>query len=449
VGLIGPNAPEYLLALLGIWYCAGIVLPLNPRLPELQLELALRRGGARWCLGGPPGRRFLDWDELPGQGTQGAEDRLAFNPDSCFSLLLTSGSSEGPKLVYHDYGPHHSSALSLFQRFPLGPGDRWLLALPLFHVGGLAIVVRCMLSGATLVLPEPGQDLAEALVALRPSHLSLVATQLQRLLAQPEAIPVLQAAKFILLGGSAIPRSLLERAVALGLPVHTSYGSTETSSLVSCTPDGADLETLLTAGFPLPDQRLRIAADGEIQINSYLTVCEGYFESEASLDELCRPYTMPEAQVCWRGRLPSSVFSHSYHFERQLSADRDPETHMAWYQTRDRGFFDEAGRLHVIGRLDNLFISGGENIQPEEIEAALLSLAGITQAIVVPVADQEYGQRPVAFVETASWQPEAWRAQLRALLPSYKLPDAFYPWPAGQIGLKPSRAAFQDQAGQR
>lgn len=444
IGVAGPVGPEYLIALLGIWKAGGISLTLNPRLPALQQEQALRTAGARWCLGGEGARR-LDWAELPSAGPPTGQRALPLNPETPLSMILTSGSSGPPKVALHSYANHLTSLGALFERMPLGPEDRWLLALPLFHIGGLAILMRCHHVGASVVLPEPGDDLAEALIRLRPSHLSLVATQLQRLLAQPEAAAALQQARMILLGGSAIPRSLIERAIALKLPIHTSYGATETSSLVTLTPPGARLETLLTSGSALPGHRLRIAVDGEIQIDSR-AVFEGYFSSAAEFAALARPVVMPAGDVCQRGPLPSSVFAHPYRLDKLVSDDLAPESRRPWLRTRDRGYIDETGRLRVLGRLDNLFISGGENIQPEEVEKALLTMPGIIQAIVVPVPDAEYGQRPVAFIEAADWAPEAWLSALRQLLPSFKLPDRFHPWPQEQIGLKPSRKDLQNLA---
>src|SRR5690606_17516003 len=106
-----------------------------------------------------------------------------------------SGSSGTPKLAQHSWGNHVYSARGSLQYLPLAPEDSWLLSLPLFHVGGLAIVVRCWLAGAQLQVPDPEQTLAEALLMFQPTHLSLVPTQLQRLLALPELVPVLQRCK--------------------------------------------------------------------------------------------------------------------------------------------------------------------------------------------------------------------------------------------------------------
>src|SRR5690606_38617404 len=103
--------------------------------------------------------------------------------------------------------------------------------------------------------------------------------------------------------------------------------------------------------------------------------------------------------------------------------------------------------LRVVGRKDHLFISGGENVQPEEVEAALGRIEGVRRAVVVPVADAEFGQRPVAFVEAEAWTPEAWREALAESLARFKIPAAFHPWPPdADGGMKVSRTALRARA---
>ena len=163
------------------------------------------------------------------------------------------------------------------------------------------------------------------------------------------------------------------------------------ASTVTATPPGASLEALGTSGVVLPHRELELAADGEILVRG-ATLFVGYAEGES--------------------------------IERPDAA--------GWFQTGDLGAWVEVGgarMLRVVGRKDNLFISGGENVQPEEVEAALGRLAGVHRAVVVPVADAEFGHRPVAFVEAEAWEPEAWRSALGAALARFKIPVAFYPWP--------------------
>jgi len=131
---------------------------------------------------------------------------------------------------------------------------------------------------------------------------------------------------------------------------------------------------------------------------------------------------------------------------------RQPFNEAGWFDTGDLGWLDEAGYLHVEGRRDNRFISGGENIQPETIERTLLRLPGVAEAVVVPVPDPEFGERPAAFVRTEGerWEPDRWRAELRQALPGFMVPVAFWPWPElPDGGIKASRQLLKEEARRR
>lgn len=321
------------------------------------------------------------------------------------TVVFTSGSSGTPKAALHSLGNHVFNALGSNENMALVPGDRWLLALPLYHVGGLGIVFRCLLAGATMVVPEPGQDLGSMISRYAITHLSLVATQLQRLVRQA---PDMRTVKAILLGGSAIPPTLIAEAFARGWPVYTTYGLTEMASQVTTTPPRATLDQLHSSGQVLPYRQLQVAADGEVLVRG-ATLFQGYLEG---------------------------------------ATVQQPLDEAGWFHTGDVGWLDEAGALHVQGRTDNLFISGGENIQPEEIEQVLCTLPGVTQAIVVPVEDAEFGQRPVAFVRSATENNalDTLAEALAPLLPRFKIPVAFYSWPPVDEAMKANRALFREHA---
>jgi O-succinylbenzoic acid--CoA ligase len=214
----------------------------------------------------------------------------------------------------------------------------------------------------------------------------------------------LSGLKAVLLGGGPVSPSLVDRALSRGLPVHTSYGLTEMASQVTTTRPGASHEELLTAGRALAHREVRVSEDGEILVRGE-TLLAGYVEDGGA----------------------------------SLSTDGD-----GWYRTGDLGELDDRGYLRVTGRRDNLFVSGGENIQPEEIEASLLRLEGVEEAVVVPVPDPEFGERPVAFVRRGKGMGEPAR-ELEKVLPRFKVPKTFHDW-EGSGGMKPDRVALKERA---
>jgi o-succinylbenzoate---CoA ligase len=320
------------------------------------------------------------------------------------TIIFTSGSTGVPKAALHTFGNHYHSARGSNANIPLRPGDRWLQSLPLYHVGGLSILFRCLLAGATVALPRPGTSLGTDIAGFGATHVSLVSTQLSRLLREGADLGGLEA---VLMGGGPVPPSLVDEALACGLPIHTSYGLTEMASQVTTTPPGASREELRTAGRALPSREVSISARGEVLVRGE-TLFAGYIEGEG--------------------------------LDRPLDTD-------GWFHTGDLGRVDENGCLRVGGRMDNLFISGGENVQPEEIEEALCRLEGIDEAVVVPVPDEEFGARPVAFVRASGREAEELAQELEPVLPRFKIPISFYPWPKeARGGMKVDRAALGTRA---
>lgn len=330
-----------------------------------------------------------------------APPAFTWSPSAPATLLFTSGSTGNPRAVVHSAGNHWSSASAANRQAPLTPGDRWLCPLPLYHVGGLAIVFRCLEAGATVCFPSPGASVADAVTQCRPTHLSLVPTQLSRWMASPEFSG--EGIKRILVGGAPLADSLRSRAADMRLPLAASYGMTETASQVTATPPG---QPAVGSGSALDHAEIRISGEGEILVKG-ASVAMGEVSAQG-----IRPLT-----------------------------DAD-----GWLHTRDTGRM-EKGILFVEGRCDLQFISGGENIQPEQIERALQSLEGVSQAVVVPVADPEFGHRPFAWIDrkVSPSLAEGYREQLRDTLPGYMLPVGFATLP--NLGsLKPDRSGLRKQA---
>ena len=415
-------AANSLSLLLLAWACLrqGILFcPLNPRQPAEQCRRLMQRLDAKGCWLAPdwPAAEAGEWpcpvlslnteSALPAEAAE-----LWLHQQQLTNLILTSGSSGEPKAVAHRLAAHLASAEGSALGVPLQPGDGWLLSLPLFHVGGYAIPWRCFRAGACVVLANAECSLSEHLLGGTITHLSLVPTQLSRLLQSPDFRLEQTAVRHLLLGGAPIPASLVAACQAQGVTPQVSYGLSEMATQV-CTryasPDSPSV------GLPLPGRELKLV----------------------------------EGEICVRG---ATLFA-GYYREGALEPALDAE---GWFHTGDLGAFTADGELLVLGRRDNRFICGGENIQPETIEQALLQHGAVRQALVVPQADDEWGMVPLAFID---WQPSPADIEtgqraltdlvpwLRTRLPSHLIPRRWLPWPAQAAeGLKPSRRHFMTLA---
>lgn len=328
------------------------------------------------------------------------------DPNQHASIYFTSGSLGVPKAVLHRLGNHYANACASNQNIPLHERDCWLLSLPLYHVAGMGVLWRCIVARAAIAVPA-GEDPVTAIARYGVTHVSLVTTQLYRMLQSEPSIAALRTLKAILLGGSAVSPALIERVIALNLPVHKTYGLTETASQVATTRAGDPPAAMHTSGKPIIEGSVRIDDRGHILVRG-----ETRFEGYAGADAIEKPF--------------------------------DAE---GWFDTGDRGEWTPGGYLRVLGRADNMFISGGENVQPEDVERALCTLDGVDEALVVPVNDDEFGQRGVAFVR-GTRAPEQIVQDLRRTLPGYMIPRAIFPWPTHLVEpeAKLNRTRFREYA---
>ena len=343
VMLLAHNHPQTLLAWLALLQCGARILPVNPQLPRPLLDVLLPQMTLRHALvldGAFDGLSALSLSEHAG------EYAAAWQPDRLASMTLTSGSTGLPKAAVHTCAAHLASAQGVLALMPYGGDDDWLLSLPLFHVSGQGILWRWLLAGGRLTVRKK-QPLEQALAGC--THASLVPTQLWRLLHTHHHV----ALKAVLLGGAAIPVELTEKAREQGIRTFCGYGLTEFASTVCA--KAADGEP--DVGTALPGREVKLV-EGEIWIKAQ-SMAAGYWRDGALL-----PLTNAQG----------------------------------WFATRDRGEWRN-GRLTILGRMDNLFFSGGEGIQPESLERVIATHPQISQVFIVPLDDAEFGQRPVAVVE--------------------------------------------------
>lgn len=417
VATIGENSVEYVIALLGLWRLGAVACPVSPRFPQQTIQSLLRTLKVRSAA---VGKSFEFSGTKPSCQTMAMADLIVYDAKDVLSrsvastwaipadqqaaVVLTSGSTAEPKAAVLTYGNLYYNALGSNACIALDERSSWLLSLPLYHVSGLGIVMRCLMARAAIVI-APREDVLRSIAEGKATHVSMVTTQLERWIKDPQfkRPDNLQA---LLLGGSAMPKDLLQTAMDRGLPLYVSYGLTEMASQVTT---GKIQDASRSPARVLPHREVKIAPDGEICVRGK-TLFKGYLQG----DEL-----------------------------------RIPLDEEGWFRTKDVGRIDE-GCLTVLGRKDNMFVSGGENIHPEEIEAALLRVHAVAQAVVVAKDDAEFGHRPVAFVrwedDSAALTEGELKQVLSQHLPKFKVPDAFYPWPIidDEEDLKIGRKVFME-----
>ncbi len=417
VALHGENSELHLYLFLAAWVMGFLYLPLDFKAPMGSLLDAAPIDFLAAAGEAPPsaGLTILRPETLllPQPAADAPlENRpwpeIPFRREAC--AIFTSGSTGKPRGIVLTVGNFVYSALGTNASLGMEPADRWLLSLPLFHIGGVMIWVRTLLVGSASILPRRLKRIDEAVLAFSPTVLSVVPTQLIRFLDSPALVPILQKARALLLGGAPCPPWLIEKALERGIPVIPSYGSTESCAQATGVARDAGRSAYRTAGRPLAHREVEIADDGTILLGGK-TIFRRYLTDA------------PEGRAG----------------EKRL------------FRTADVGYLDPDGNLVVLGRKDGLFISGGENISPFEIENALLEMDSVVTAIVVPVPHPEFGQVPWAFVMmTGPFDETAIRAGLKTRLPGYKIPKRILPLEpqAGTGTLKYSREALAKRAGE-
>lgn len=375
VGVLLPNSADYVVLVHAVMRLNAILLPLNSKLTLGELTWQLEHAEVDWLLYGAefaqlaarftlPRLSFCLTD-LPNRADTFPAPEVTLNATQ--AIVFTSGTTGHPKGAQISYGNHFYSALGSAERIGHVPDDRWLSVLPLYHVGGLAVIFRATLYGIGVVLHRQFdvQQITQSILAHDVTLISLVPTMLYRMIQTGVTFPKL---RLILLGGAAASTSLLAEAYRLGLPVAPTYGLTEAASQVATLLPTDAAEKLGSVGKPLVFSRVQIVdnegralppfAHGEVIVHG-LTVMQGYLKNEAA-----------NAQTLRDG----------------------------WLYTGDIGYLDADGDLWLLQRRSDLIVSGGENVYPAEVEAVLMQHTAIHEVCVVGLPDAEWGQRVVAVV---------------------------------------------------
>ncbi|MBX7453729.1 FadD3 family acyl-CoA ligase [Mycolicibacterium sp. 3033] len=380
-----PNSAEWIIAAFGLLTAGGVLVPVNTRFKSEEADDVIRRSGAKAVLvqQGFLGREYTAPGGIPVIDVKsdflssGTPLSRPVDPNDISDIIFTSGTTGRPKGVMMN----HSQNLRLYEEWcelaDLREGDRYLMVNPYFHTFGYkAGLIASFIRGATM-LPVPVFDVDKVVALIAAEQITMLPgpPTLYHSLLTVEDKSGLATLRAGVTGAADIPVELIRR-VHEELPfktVATGYGLTEAGTVTLSRPGDSFEDIATTAGVACDGVEVRIAEDGEVLVRGY-TVMQGYLDD---------PVASAEAI--------------------------DPE---GWLHTGDLGTLDDAGRLRLVGRKKDMFIVGGFNAYPAEIEGFLLEHPAVAQAAVIGVPDERLGQVGKAFIvtavpETASPAPSA------------------------------------------
>lgn len=368
VGLLATNTlMSYKLALAIM--CSGrTIVWLNWRLAGEELERQIKDSGLQLCLVENSLWRsgmtnpFKSYSAFLITNADPGELIPVFKSDWVASIMYTSGTTGNPKGVLQTFGNHFYSAVSSALNLGLSSADKWLCVAPIFHISGFSIIMRGLIYGMTVRLVEKfrAEEIERILANETVTIMSVVPFMLKKLIQQQNKTNTHYNSAFrcMLLGGGTIDRETLEICLQRSIPVVQCYGMTETCSQIVALRSVDALLKLGSVGQPLFSTQLKLSKDGEILLKTP-TLTPGYLN-------------LPD-------KLPSKMID-------------------GWYRTGDIGHLDKEGYLYIDGRADEMLISGGENIFPQEVEQVYQRYPQINEVAVVGQNDSVWGQVPVAFV---------------------------------------------------
>ena len=386
IAFLASPSPESIALYFALFRVGAIAVPLSPRDPiseQFRVAEAVAASAIIWD--GPIIETLVpiySGDVLLRPHTVNPIEPVLSCDQPCI-LVRTSGSQGSPKFAMLSVGNLYYSAIGVMDRIHLEPGDRWLLSVPTYHVSGLGILFRCFVASATVVIGSASETLLESMFRLSASHLSVVPTQLIRLLNDPVLGSRTWAWRNVMMSGAELPPRLVDDAKNRHIPLITAYGLTEMSSAVTAGPPVSAMDS----GTALPFRELRLGPKNEIQVRGKTLFLGYWLESQC----LSLPLTMD-----------------------------------GWFSTGDIGVVAN-GHWQISGRIDDMFVSGGENIHPTEIERVLNAILRPTKLMVVGVPHAEFGHRPVAIMDPPIPIDDL-RRRLERHLPSFKIPDSVVPW---------------------
>ncbi|MDQ0352940.1 O-succinylbenzoic acid--CoA ligase [Alkalibacillus filiformis] len=380
VALLSKNSYDFLVTIHALNYLEVTSFLINTRLTAQEINYQLEDGEVRYLiydedlsdLAEPIAQqavKTVSMQQCPKSNQTNNIMTDDLNLKSTSHILYTSGTTGNPKGVQLTYQNHWWSATASALNLGLHDHDRWLLSLPMFHVGGLSIVYRSVIYGIPIHLHDTFdvEAVHEDLMKNGVTIVSVVSVMLEQLLDRLGEEHYPEQFRCMLLGGGPAPKGLLQQAKDKHVPVFQTYGMTETASQFCTLDDENALSKIGSAGKPLFPNQLKIIQN----------------EQEQPANEV--------GEIVVKGPTVTQGYYNRDEATRETIVN-------GWLKTGDLGYFDEDGFLYVVDRRKDLIISGGENVYPAEIEGVLKMHPKVKDAGVVGQEDDRWGQVPAAFI---------------------------------------------------
>ncbi len=405
IAVIYNNSIQFIKIIISLWKLNAVPVVLNTRLTELELNEQINFAECKKVIADPEiklNNNLLNADilHIPENINQAELISSKIQPGNTALIIFTSGSSGKPKAVVHTFQSLYQSAVISNQILGQSDESKWLASIPFYHIGGFSILTRSLLFGCSIILPDSlkSESIAESLKRFSPTHCSLVPTQLNKLI--ESGISPNKELKKVLIGGGVITKKQTEEALKNDWQIIKVYGSTETASFI--------------ASVDMIEIKIKFNSVGKIIEPNEIKI----------VDE--------NRNICESMQPGEIVIKSPALFKEYLNNKNETNNKLIddWYYTGDIGWLDEDGYLFLDSRKTDMIISGGENINPNEIEEILLTHPDISDALVFPIDDDEWGQIPAALIVRKDLKSkinsDVIKDYLKQRIAGYKIPKKIF-----------------------
>src|SRR3990172_8482575 len=406
VAILSDNSPDFVVSILALWMIEAIPVPINIKLSASEIGEQLKILECKFVLA-----EYSLKEKISFAGINKININLLYLTSDSFDvdfrynetktaiIMFTSGASGKPKAVELSFSNLIQSAKIGNKYLKQTKEDRWLASLPFYHIGGFSIIFRALIFGTEIILPNnlKLQSIIQTINQLKPTLISLVSSQMSELL--KNNIHPDDELSHVLLGGGFIDSNLMSEALHKGWNVSKVYGSTETSSFVTVlSPDEFKVKPE-SVGKPIPPNEIIIYdenrnelpnnTEGEIAIKSP-AVMKGYLKDDTAT----------------KNKLFNGV-----------------------YLTGDIGYKDPEGYIHVVNRRSDLIVTGGENVNPAELEEMIMKFSKVKEVCVFGIDDVTWGQKIAAVIVSQTsekFEIEELEDFLKNKIASFKIPKQIF-----------------------